>query len=99
MQQRHEITERKRAYFEFIRDTLEALKAEGKLYGVDTTTATFSLLGMVMWICRWYQPGGRMSSDEVVADVAEIAVRGLVRGDVLPADAAVQVAKLEGALS
>ncbi len=95
--QRDEITERKRAYFDFIRETLEALKAEGELFDVDTTTATFSLLGMVMWICRWYQPGGRMDSDEVVNDVAEIAVRGLVRGSRSPigAEADTEAANLD----
>ena len=97
--QRESITERKRAYFDFIRDTLEALKADGDLFDVDTTTATFSLLGMVMWICRWYQPGGRMNPDEVVADVTEIAVRGLIRGAPLPAGAVDEVSRLEQVLT
>src|SRR5204863_9202525 len=43
---RRVITGRKRAYFEFIRKTLEALAAEGKLRDVNPTTAAFSLLGM-----------------------------------------------------
>lgn len=77
--QREAITARKRAYFDFIRDTLEALRAEGRLHDVDTTTATFSLLGMVMWLSRWYQGAGRMAGEEVVADVTEIALKGVVR--------------------
>ena len=85
-EQRETITRRKRAYFEFIRETLEALKADGRLHKVDTTTATFSLLGMLMWICRWYQPGGPRNADQVVADITEMAVQGLVSG--LPAMAA-----------
>ena len=93
------ITERKRAYFDFIRDTLEELKARGDLHDIDTTTATFSLLGMLMWICRWYQPGGRMGADRVVSDIAEIAVRGLVHGALLPPGAAEAASKTAEALA
>src|ERR1051325_11075168 len=38
--QRKKIIQRKRVYFDFIRDTLEQLKREGKLKDVDTTVAT-----------------------------------------------------------
>jgi TetR/AcrR family transcriptional regulator, cholesterol catabolism regulator len=78
--QRKTIQTRKRACFDFIRDTLGELAAQGRLRGVDTTTATFSLLGMVMWISRWYQQDGRLSAERVVADVTEIAVRGVLEG-------------------
>lgn len=76
--QRETITRRKRAYFDFIRDDLDALAAAGRLRDVDTTTATFSLLGMVMWIARWYQKGGRMAADVVVDDLAQIALAGVL---------------------
>ncbi|MEM8997328.1 MAG: hypothetical protein AAGF23_21270, partial [Acidobacteriota bacterium] len=65
-------------YFDFIRRTLEALRTDGRLRDVDTTTATFSLLGIVMWLSRWYQTDGRMSGDAVVDDVTEIALRGVL---------------------
>ncbi|MEM6794711.1 MAG: TetR/AcrR family transcriptional regulator [Acidobacteriota bacterium] len=77
--QRTAITARKRAYFDFIRETLDSLQSENRLHGVDTTTATFSLLGMVMWLSRWYQTQGRMSGDTVVRDLTEIALRSVVR--------------------
>lgn len=77
---RHEITHRKRAYFDLLRDTLEQLEEEGRLRPVDRTVAAFSLLGMVMWISRWYQPGGKLAGDRVVHDITEIAVGGLLRG-------------------
>ena len=76
--QRHEITERKRAYFDFIRSDLDTLRDAGRLRPVDTTTATFSLLGMVMWIARWYQKGGRMNADQVVDDLSRIALAGVL---------------------
>jgi AcrR family transcriptional regulator len=80
-EQRVAITTRKRSYFDFIRSTLEDLAAAGRLRPVDTTTATFSLLGMVMWLARWYQQDGRLSATAVVDDLTEIAVAGVVTGE------------------
>ena len=59
--QNRKITARKRDYFDKLRGTLNELKAEGKLQDVDTTTATFSILGMINWLSRWFRPDG--SSD------------------------------------
>lgn len=76
--QREEIVRRKRAYFELLRQTLEELKTRGRLRPVDSTVAAFSLLGMVMWISRWYDSKGRLNGDDVVRDVTEIALGGMV---------------------
>lgn len=75
------INARKRRYFDFVRGTLDELAAAGKLRAIDTTVAAFSLLGMVMWLARWYSPGGRLAAREVVRDVTEIALRGVLRED------------------
>ncbi len=72
------ITARKRRYFDFVRRTLDDLEAAGKLQGVDTTVAAFSILGMVMWLARWYSPGGRLTASEVVRDVTDIALKGVL---------------------
>lgn len=77
-EQREKIVERKRAYFDLIRDTLDALAAAGRLRAVDTTVAAFSLIGMVMWLSRWYAAEGRLSPSRVVADVTAIAVAGVL---------------------
>ena len=76
--QREQIVRRKRAYFELLRDTLEEIKAQGRLRPSDSTVAAFSLLGMVMWISRWYDPQGRLDAEQVVHDVTEIALGGMV---------------------
>jgi AcrR family transcriptional regulator len=75
---RRRILARKRNYFDLVRDTLEELKAEGKLRGVDTTVATFSLFGMLLWLPRWYRPKGRLSSGEVIEEVLKMALGGLL---------------------
>ena len=75
------IKARKRAYFDFIRNTLQQLESEGKLRNISPTTAAFSLLGMILWISRWYRRDGKMSADEVLKDYVEIAVNGVLKGE------------------
>jgi AcrR family transcriptional regulator len=76
---RRVITSRKRAYFEFIRRTLEQLAKEGKLRNVNPTTAAFSLLGMILWISRWYRRDGKISPQEALNDYLEIAMNGVLK--------------------
>ncbi|HWP45229.1 MAG TPA: TetR/AcrR family transcriptional regulator [Blastocatellia bacterium] len=75
---RRKIDQRKRAYVDLIRDTLKQLKEEGKLSDVDVTTAAFSLLGMILWLSRWYNPGGRLSPEEVSEEITKIALGGIL---------------------
>lgn len=77
--QNRKITRRKRAYFVSLRNTLDQLKAEGKLQDVDTTAATFSLLGMINWLSRWYRQDGTLSEDQAAEQIVKIALNGLVR--------------------
>jgi AcrR family transcriptional regulator len=72
------ITARKRAYFDFIRQTLQQLRSEGKLRNVSPTTAAFSLLGMILWISRWYRRDGKISAEQVMKDYLEIAMNGVL---------------------
>jgi TetR/AcrR family transcriptional regulator, cholesterol catabolism regulator len=73
------IKARKRSYFDFIRQTLEQLEAEGKLRDVNHTTAAFGLLGMILWISRWYRRDGELSADDVMKDYVNIAMNGLLK--------------------
>jgi AcrR family transcriptional regulator len=73
------IKARKRAYFDFIRQTLQQLESEGKLRNVNHTTAAFSLLGMILWISRWYRRDGKLSADQVMKDYVDIAMNGLLK--------------------
>jgi TetR/AcrR family transcriptional regulator, cholesterol catabolism regulator len=76
---RRKIDQRKRAYVDLIRETLDRLKMEGKLREVDVTAAAFSLLGMILWLSRWYSPGGRLTPEQVSEEVTKIALGGLLR--------------------
>lgn len=77
--QRKKIIQRKRVYFDFIRDTLNTLKEDGRLKDVDTTVAAFSILGMLLWISRWYHRDGKLTSDQVANEVLKVAIGGTLR--------------------
>lgn len=75
---RKNILRRKRAYLDLVRDTLDALKRQGKLRDMDTTVATFSLFGMLMWLPRWYKYSGRLTSEQVLGHLTTIVRGGLL---------------------
>jgi len=77
--QLHKISKRKRSYLDLVRTTLRQLKEEGKLKEVDVTVAAFSLLGMTLWLSRWFRPYGRLSSEQVAEEISKIALGGLLR--------------------
>ncbi len=81
---RRTIRARERAYFEFVRDTLTQLAAERKLRDVNPTTAAFSLLGMILWIPRWYRRDGKLRPEEALRDFIEIALNGLLKPRLRP---------------
>ncbi len=82
---RTDIIARQRDYVEFIADTLAALRDDGKVVGLDPTVGAFSLVGMVLWISRWYRADGRLDGDEVVAEVTRMAVSAVLNRNAEPA--------------
>jgi TetR/AcrR family transcriptional regulator, cholesterol catabolism regulator len=75
------ILDRKRLYFDFVRDTLEALRAAGRLRDVNSTVATFGLFGTLLWLPRWYRPDGQLSPSEIIEEVTNIVIGGLLKQD------------------
>lgn len=73
------VRNRKRAYFELVRQTLEQLAAEGKLREVNPTVAAFSLFGMTLWLSRWYRRDGELTAPEVLRDFQELALSAVLR--------------------
>jgi AcrR family transcriptional regulator len=76
---RRQIEERMRMYFDLLRDTLRELRSQGRLRDIDPTVAAFSLLGMILWLPRWFRQDGRLSQEQVAGELAKVAVDGLVR--------------------
>jgi hypothetical protein len=55
------------------------LKDAGKLRNVNLTVATFSLLGMINWLSRWYRAEGSLNEKNVGDAIVDIALNGLTR--------------------
>jgi AcrR family transcriptional regulator len=87
------ITRRKREYFNRLRELLNTLKAEGKLQDVDTTAATFSLLGMISWLSRWFRQNGALTQEQVAEQITKIASNGLLRSDSSTKNSVLRVVK------
>jgi AcrR family transcriptional regulator len=51
--------------------------AVGALQDMDPTVAAFTVLGASSWVYRWYQPGGRLSVDEVSNILQRVLLSGL----------------------
>lgn len=75
---RADIIRRQRDYVEFIADTLSALREEGKVVDLDPMIGAFSLVGMVLWISRWYRDDGRLKAEEVVTEVTRMAISAVL---------------------
>ena len=73
------VRNRKRAYFELVRQTLDQLAVEGKLREVNTTVASFSLFGMILWLSRWYHPNGKLTPQHVLNNFQELALSAVLR--------------------
>ena len=78
---RKKVEQRTRIYFDLLRDTLIELRTEGRLRAIDPTVGAFSVLGLVLWLPRWFREGGRLSTDQVASEIADIALAGLLRPD------------------
>jgi TetR/AcrR family transcriptional regulator, cholesterol catabolism regulator len=72
------VREMQRKYFELVRETLRELKAAGRLRDVDLTVAAFSTIGMILWLPRWFRTDGRLSTDQAAAEIATLALAGVL---------------------
>jgi AcrR family transcriptional regulator len=59
----------------FIQEGIE----DGSITPCDPKIAAFSIAGAVNWICRWYEPDGPLSAEEIASQFARTLTQGLVR--------------------
>ncbi|HZT76903.1 MAG TPA: TetR/AcrR family transcriptional regulator [Vicinamibacterales bacterium] len=76
---RKEIERRQRIYLDLLRRTLADLKTTGRLHGVDPTVAAFSIIGMILWLPRWFRQDGRLSQAHVADTIAAMALNGILK--------------------
>jgi AcrR family transcriptional regulator len=70
------------------RDRLESIWREilregtksGDFRPTDEVITTFAILGVLNWMISWYQPGGRLSAEEIANQFGDIFLIGLRNG-------------------
>jgi len=75
---RRQIEQRMRIYLDLLRDTLDELRSAGRLRRIDPTVAAFSVIGMILWLPRWFRQDGRLTQEQVADGIASLALGGLV---------------------
>jgi AcrR family transcriptional regulator len=64
----------RKAFDRVLSDLLEEGVNAGEFHIADIRVAALAIGGMVSWAYTWYQPGGRLSIDDVGAQMARFAV-------------------------
>lgn len=75
----------RRLYDVFLEKVSDAEK-EGFLNNVNKAVATFSIIGVMSWVNRWYKEDGELSIQEIATELVKLLFGGLVRTDRLEAE-------------
>jgi len=73
-----QINARKKRYVRFLESSFAQAVEQRQIRPVDPTIAAFSFLGMVLWIYKWFKPGGKRTDDEIAAGMVDLLFTGLV---------------------
>ncbi len=76
---RQQIVARRQVYFDFVREAILALRSQGKLREVDPNVAAFSMFGMLLWLPRWYQREGGLTTAQALESVINLFFGGLLK--------------------
>ena len=76
---RPKIMERKKTFSDFLRDSIvDVLDKQDRSQELDPTVAAHSVLGMVHGVVLWYKTQTDLSPDELIDQVTQLALRGLI---------------------
>lgn len=77
---REKILQRKKDYIHFVRSILERLQERGDARDdLDTTAATFFLLGSLNWIYQWHKSDGRLDEERLADEITRLFVGGFLK--------------------
>lgn len=77
--QQAEVLQHKLDYYALVRNTLKELKDAGKLCDLNPATAAHSLIGMIIYLSRWYRPDGKMTDEQIVKEILSIVQCGFIK--------------------
>ena len=72
------IAEKRRAYQKMLESIIRSGVASGDFLPVDVPVVTFGIVGMCAWTYQWFDPGGRLSAEEIGSLYADTIIRGLL---------------------
>ena len=78
-EQQAEVLKHKVGYLSLVRETLKELKKQGKLNDLNPSTAAHSLIGMILYLSRWYRRDGTMSDEQVADEILRIVRGGFLK--------------------
>ena len=79
-ERRKAVTEARDLYDRFLRELLEEGRMRGEFRAdLDVHVTAFAIFGMVNWIYRWYRPDGPQTPESIGAEMADMAVNGVIR--------------------
>ncbi len=67
-----QVRARRKRFERLLEDLLARLEGEGRLRVGDRKLALFALLGMVNWTTQWYDPSGRLGSEQIADGYCDI---------------------------
>ncbi|MEV5848552.1 TetR/AcrR family transcriptional regulator [Streptomyces sp. NPDC051985] len=85
-ERRQEILGTEHAYQGVFRGLIDQAQGEGLARAdLDPRLAALSVLGSTNWVYRWYRPGGEFTPEQIGAQLAELAIRGVATPTALAA--------------
>lgn len=83
---RREVLGSEHAYQAVFRGLIEQAQEAGLARAdLDPRLAALSMLGSTNWVYRWYRPGGAFRPEQIAAELAEAAIRGIATEEALKA--------------
>jgi AcrR family transcriptional regulator len=70
---------RQRRYVANLKKLLKELAQRGALKPIDPSIIAFIFFGMVHWICKWYNPRGRVGPKKLGEIFSEVFLRGITK--------------------
>jgi AcrR family transcriptional regulator len=72
-----EVDRLERRALDILRDVIKEGIAAGEFRQVDPTVAALGLVGMCVWVHRWYRDSGRRSIDDIASTFEGLLISGL----------------------
>jgi len=87
-ERRQDVLGTEHAYQGVFRELVEQGQSAGEVRAdLDLRLAVLSILGSTNWVYRWFRPGGTFTPEQIGAEMAEMAIRGIATEEALKARA------------